>query len=221
MKLPDAIAVMSLPNAVLFPQAVLPLHIFEPRYRAMLKDALAGDRMFSVALMREEPQPGRPEPEPCDVACAGLVRAAVRLGDGTSNVLLQGVSRVRLTGFLGGRPYRLATVEELPTSHTACAGTKTLVAKVAELVDLRHAASSSPVEDSMRALAKVRDPEVLADFSALLLLPDYRQRQEILETVDLRLRLRKLARLFQSEIDQLKGQRQSSAREPDQEFGPN
>jgi ATP-dependent Lon protease len=221
MKLPDTIAVMSLPNAVLFPQAVMPLHIFEPRYRAMLKDALKGDRMFSVALMRGEPQPGHPEPEPCDVACVGIVRAAVTLADGTANVLLQGLSRVRLTAFLEGKPYRLAVTEELPSSHTSCAQTKKLAAKVAELMDLRNAARPSPVEDSLKALAKVNDPEVLADFSALLLLPGFRQKQEILEAVDLRLRLRKLVRLFQSEIDQLKGQRQSSTTEPGEEFGSN
>jgi Lon protease-like protein len=221
MKLSGTIAVMSLPNAVLFPQAVMPLHIFEPRYRAMLEDALGGDRVFSVALMRGEPQPGQPEPEPCDVACVGIVRAAVRLADGTSNVLLQGLSRVRLTGFLEGKPYRLAVAEELPSSHTTCVQTKALAAKVSELMDLRNAARSSSTEDPLKALAKVNDPEVLADFSALMLLPGFRQKQEILETVDLRLRLRKLVRLFQSEIDLLKGQRQSSTMEPGEEFGSN
>src|SRR5437870_582166 len=100
MKLPQEIAVMSLPDAILFPQALLPLYIFEPRYRAMLKDALATHRMFSVALMREQPRPGMTEPEPCDVACVGVVRAAVEMPDGTSNVLLQGLHRVRFTEFI-------------------------------------------------------------------------------------------------------------------------
>ncbi len=221
MKLPDAIAVMSLPNAVLFPQAVLPLHVFAPRYRAMLKDALETNRMFSVALMREEPQPGQPEPEPCDVACVGIVRAAVKLGDGTSNVLLQGYSRVRFTGFREDKPYRVATIEELPSRHASCAKTNALAATVSELVELRGTGKKSLVEDSLKALTSVHDPEVLADFSALLLLPDFRQKQEILETVDLRVRLRKLVRLFQSEIEQLKGHRQASTEQSGEDFGPN
>jgi len=221
MKLPESIPVMSLPNAVLFPQAVMPLYIFEPRYRQMLKDALAGDRMFSVALMRGEPQPGAPEPEPCAVACVGLVRAAVTLADGTSNVLLQGLRRVRLIAFLGGKPYRRAVAEELASTHTSCTQTRLLAAKIAELLDLRGAAKPSPAEVALKALTEVNDPEALADFSALLLLESFREKQEILETLDLRVRVRKLVRLFQREIDHWKQQRHSSPADPGAEFGAN
>jgi len=68
MQLPDAVPVMTLPSATLFPQALLPLYIFEPRYRRMLVDALNTDRMFSVAMQkpgrtRETPDPV-PEPTP-------------------------------------------------------------------------------------------------------------------------------------------------------------
>src|SRR6267378_1924673 len=64
MKLPNEVPVMTLPNATLFPQALLPLYIFEPRYRRMLVDSLHSDRMFSVAMQR----PGRVRHLPFDFA---------------------------------------------------------------------------------------------------------------------------------------------------------
>ena len=61
MELPDAVPVMTLPSATLFPQALLPLYIFEPRYRQMLADMLKSDRMFSVAMQK----PGNKRESPC------------------------------------------------------------------------------------------------------------------------------------------------------------
>ena len=67
MELPLEVPVMTLPSATLFPQALLPLYIFEPRYRRMLKDALDSNRMFSVAMQK----PGRTREIPCPVAGLG------------------------------------------------------------------------------------------------------------------------------------------------------
>ena len=79
MELPNLVPVMTLPNATLFPQALLPLYIFEPRYRQMLVDTLKAKRMFSVAMQR----PGRTRETPCPVAGLGLIRVSVDHQDGT------------------------------------------------------------------------------------------------------------------------------------------
>src|SRR2546430_9255362 len=84
---------MTLPDAILFPQALLPLYIFEPRYQRMLTDALGSHRMFSVALQK----PGRARETPCAVAGLGLIRASVARKDGTSNLVPPGIARVELT----------------------------------------------------------------------------------------------------------------------------
>ena len=83
---------MTLPNATLFPQALLPLYIFEPRYRQMLADALHTNRMFSVAMQR----PGDSREIPSPVAGLGLIRVSVGHRDGTSHLILQGIARVEL-----------------------------------------------------------------------------------------------------------------------------
>jgi len=92
MKLPCEVPVMILPNATLFPQALLPLYIFEPRYRRMLADTLATHRMFCVAMQR----PGSTRETPAPVAGLGLIRVAVEHKDATSHLILQGLPRVQL-----------------------------------------------------------------------------------------------------------------------------
>src|SRR5262245_25985656 len=83
MKLPTAVPVMTLPGATLFPQALLPLYIFEPRYRKMLSDMLRSDRMIIVAMQK----PGCKRETPCDIAGLGLIRVSVGHRDGTSHLI--------------------------------------------------------------------------------------------------------------------------------------
>src|SRR5438094_10116512 len=103
MKIPLEVPVMTLPNATLFPQALLPLYIFEPRYRQMLADALHSDRMFSVAMQR----PGSRREVPSPVAGLGLIRVSVGQRDGTLHLTLQGIARVELEGAQRYQPSRI------------------------------------------------------------------------------------------------------------------
>ncbi len=80
---------MILSNATLFPGAILPLHIFEPRYGRMLSDVLESHRMFAIAMRR----PGARREVPMPVACLGVVRVCVGVPDGTSNLLRNPLER--------------------------------------------------------------------------------------------------------------------------------
>jgi Lon protease-like protein len=113
--LPPTIPIFPLPNAVLFPNVFLPLHIFEPRYRAMVADALRGDRIIGMTLLRpgfDAHYEGRPPVFP--VGCAGLITHSEALPDGRYNIVLRGMERFRITGEDESRAYRLAHVEALP-----------------------------------------------------------------------------------------------------------
>jgi Lon protease-like protein len=221
VKLPEEIAVMALPNAILFPQAVLPLHIFEARYRRMLKDALETHRMFSVALMREEPAPGQPEPHPCDVGCVGIISASFQMADGTSNVLLQGLRRVRYTDFLPGTPYPVAAIEPLDTTHAPDPETGKLAAKIGRMAKLRAAAGKAIPQPLLQALAAVGDAETLADLVSFTLLTNLREKQQLLEMLDLRLRLRKLLQCLDQQTRQIKAQKQLKPTKTEHGFGVN
>ena len=100
-----------LPNVVLFPGAVLPLHIFEQRYKEMTRDALGDNKVIAMALLKpgwEKNYYQRPAIEP--VVCIGKILASEKLDDSTYNFLLQGMQRARIVGEREGRPYRLAEV---------------------------------------------------------------------------------------------------------------
>jgi Lon protease-like protein len=109
--LPPTIPIFPLPNVVLFPQVFLPLHIFEPRYREMIADALAGDRIIGMVLLRpgwEGDYEGRPPVYP--IGCAGLITHAERLTDGRYNIVLKGLEKFRVVGEDATRSYRQAEI---------------------------------------------------------------------------------------------------------------
>jgi uncharacterized protein len=117
--LPSSIPVFPLPNVVLFPTVCLPLHIFEPRYREMVADALEGDRIIGMALLRpgwEGSYEGRPPIYP--VGCAGLITHSERLADGRYNIVLRGLEKFRIVRELGHRSYRLAEIDPIMESLT-------------------------------------------------------------------------------------------------------
>ena len=121
---------MTLPNATLFPQAFLPLYIFEPRYRQMLADALHSDRMFSVAMQK----PGSTRETPSPVAGLGLIRVSVGHRNGTSHLILQGLARVELEEAVRYKPYRIQRIRPMQTPPCDNVTVDALVAKLRELL---------------------------------------------------------------------------------------
>ena len=110
--LPPTIPIFPLPNVVLFPNVFLPLHIFEPWYRTMVADALRGDRIIGMTLLRpgfERDYDGRPAVYP--IGCAGLITHSEPLPDGRFNIVLRGMEKFLIVGEDESRPYRLAHVE--------------------------------------------------------------------------------------------------------------
>ena len=113
--LPGTIPIFPLPNVVLFPNVFLPLHIFEPRYRAMVADALAGDRIIGMVLLQpgyEANYAGRPPV--FAIGCAGVITHTDPLDEGRYNIVLRGLERFRITREDRGKDYRVAQIEVLP-----------------------------------------------------------------------------------------------------------
>ncbi len=210
MKLPPEVPVMILPNATLFPQALLPIYIFEPRYRQMLSDALRSHRMFCVAM--QKPTSVRESPSP--VAGLGLIRVAVDHQDGTSHLVLQGLARVELQGAVRYKPYRIHRVNPLYSRRGNTRRVGALVTRVKLLLrerlklglpfpfpamspkqskgkDSQELPGFSP-SDVLDYLDQITDPEQAADMVSCAVLPGAQERQTILETIDLEGRLSRL-----------------------------
>jgi Lon protease-like protein len=113
--LPTQIPLFPLPNVVLFPNVFLPLHIFELRYRTMVTDALAGDRIIGMTLLKpgyEADYEGRPAIY--SIGCAGVITHAEPLDDGRFNIVLRGLEKFRVLQEDMSQPYRMAVVEPQP-----------------------------------------------------------------------------------------------------------
>ena len=201
---------MTLPNATLFPQALLPLYIFEPRYRQMLADALNTHRMLAVAMQK----PGSTRETPSPVAGLGVIRVSVQHKDNTSHLILQGLARVELAQTVRYKPYRVQRIRLMETPPCDSVAVDALLAKVRELLRERieldlpfpspFAATQSDPDTTSREILKylesLTDPEQIADEVSGNVLPSGADRQAILETVDVEGRLRRLIHFLLAEI---------------------
>lgn len=206
---------MILGEACLFPQAVMPLFIFEPRYQAMLCESLESHRMFCLAMQRFDAKRESPSP----IATLGLVRACVRNPDGTANLVLQGLIRVRLGKISQTRPFRKHLITPIEDDERSSLSVDALMLHALNLVDarlrqnqpvpldlIRQLACGGPhqgetcVEDCIRALQGIDAPGRFADLVATLLLPDPVARQIILQTVRPAERLRHLVTFLSAEV---------------------
>ena len=203
---------MVLPNATLFPHTILPLYIFEPRYQAMLGDALASHRLFSVALQR----PDRTRETPSDIAGVGIIRASVQNKDGTSQMIVQGMTRIQLGRMIQSKPYRVHEIQIYKPKPLKPAVSEALMGKARELIKIifdeglypgaellkklpaseGDATLNSQASDSyqhfLRQIEQLTDPEVFVDAVGGTLLTSPSERQVLLETQGIEERLEHL-----------------------------
>lgn len=199
---------------------MLPLYIFEPKYRRLLAQCLQGNRLFAVAMKK----PGCSREMPCKVAGLGMVRVAVRNEDGTYRLALQGLSRIELGKAIAYRPYRRHRFEVIASDNREIPGLAQLMQQILGLVKIRleqgsaisieilkELASEEPgrqgskrqrqsLEEVLTKMAGAVDPEQLVDLVSCTLLSVPRERQRMLEVVDTEMRLNSLIRFLSAEV---------------------
>lgn len=116
-QVPPVIPLFPLPETVLFPRMLQPLHVFEPRYRQMVADVLAGDHVLGLALLKPgwEPLYHTPRAPIHETTGVGRIVAWEQDPKGNYNILLRGIARAVVLEELPGEPYRQARVEPLVT----------------------------------------------------------------------------------------------------------
>lgn len=206
----DRLPIFPLPDVVLFPHALMPLHVFEPRYRAMTRDVLAGDHMISVVRLRpgfEKDYDGRPPV--FEVAGMGEVVQSQALPDGRFNLLVRGLSRVRIERELPpDMPYRLISARAL---HDEYSGADLGIARAAlEALADRLAAVLPQGGDILRQVVRdAREPGALADVLAASVIVEPNARQDLLETLDVGDRLQKVSDAVAELLRRLPGPKSS------------
>ena len=200
LNLPAHAPVMVLPGASLFPNSLMPLHIFEPRYRAMLAWSLEQERMFCVAPMKPGISEARSEDDFHHTVGLGLVRACVEREDGTSHLMLQGLARVRLTGFLQDTPFRIAELRELRCTTADPLESELLTAKLLEVCAQMRVNGVDVPEAVDEQLRRVQNSAVLSDLVAHTFLRDANHRQDVFEELRVGERIRLLIRHLAAEM---------------------
>jgi Lon protease-like protein len=213
MSLADALErlpIFPLPKVQLFPHALLPLHVFEPRYRALVKDCMAGDPIMAVATLDpglEDENHGRPAVK--RVCGVGLVVAHEPLADGRSNILLRGVTRAEILDELPAEPdpraYRLvrarALDDRVPARLDGPAAVKALVLYADRLARRLPAGG-----ETLRGLARSQPlPGPLSDVLAAALITDAGDRQRLLEELDVGVRVEALTAKLAEIVGGLEG----------------
>lgn len=222
LQVPDTVPVMTLPNTVFFPQALLPLHIFEPRYRQMLQDVLNRDRLFAIARLDPAAARGGASEPAHTVATVGIIRACQKADNDTSNLLLQGVCRVEIQAVVREQPYRLIAIRPLATvSGGNHAQLETERLEVMRLLNLRRRLGTPVPKGMTQFLESIEDTDTFADVAAFNLCDDGEFKQELLEELDTRRRLRRFAARLKTEIEDQKLRRKLQGRLPDDHITDN
>lgn len=179
--------VFPLPSVVLLPGSAAPLHIFEPRYRAMVKDALATDGIFAMAQVlpgQESLLPNKPQLE--EMLCVGLITMNEELEDGRFNLVLVGMARARLKNELpSAHPYREVEAEFIEEEVLEAEADVSLRRAVVELV----ARLPTQVGQRVAQVASRVSGGALADVVASTFMQDPARRFEVLNQTDVRLRM--------------------------------
>ena len=199
MDLPSIIPVFPLPNVVLFPGAPLPLHIFEPRYRQMVRDTAAGHEIIGMVLLRGDWQKRYYEnPETFDTGCAGKLVNVESLPDGKFNIVLHGLREFSVRRHVFDKPYRQAEVTWRTGGHTGISNERR--AGLAQL--LGQFLRATPSSQAHRLL---HDPslsdELLVNFFSFALDIEPLEKQGLLEAATLTARAERLTEIVEFHIE--------------------
>jgi ATP-dependent Lon protease len=205
IEIPREVPVMTLSQTVLFPQAMMPLFIFEPRYREMLSTVLEEDRIFAVAALDERDDDAEVLETPYSIAGVGVVRACKQNPDGTSNLILQGLARVEFENFVCEEPYRRARIQQIMSESDGSEETlDSIQPTLLALVQIQMRLGAEIPQEVLQFLSNIKEPESVLDLTIYTLCPSGSFKQELLETRGILARFDKFERFLRSQVERLK-----------------
>ncbi|MBD5780237.1 LON peptidase substrate-binding domain-containing protein [Pelagicoccus sp. NFK12] len=189
MNIPEEVPAMILPGTVLLPKTIMPLRIFEERYRRMLADSLGSDRVFAISASLPG-EPSLPFPSTNDacepIATVGLIRMSSQNPDGTSLLMLEGTERVRIESVVQREPYPLLRVTKLPSTHRPQDEFEAeIVVDLLDKVDVIDEMLGAEGGDAAVACHAIDDLEMLAHFIMQTYCTSEETLQRTLETTNI------------------------------------
>ncbi len=199
--LPDALPILPLRETVTYPDTLTPLAVGQERSIKLVNDVLSGNRMLAMVASKD-PENDTPGPDDLyGVGVAGTVARMMKVPDGTLRILVQGSERIRIVDYVTEQPYLVARIEAMPDvieeSTELEALTRNVQSTFSEIIE----AIPYLPEELQLAVANLDDPSALGHLIAGALRISTEEKQELLETVDVTRRLRRLSEILTRELE--------------------
>jgi ATP-dependent Lon protease len=199
--LPDALPILPLRETVTYPDTLTPLAVGQERSIKLVNDVLSGNRMLAMVASKD-PELDAPGPDDLyGVGVVGTVARMMKVPDGTLRILVQGSERIRILEYVSEQPYLVARIEEMPDVIEASTELEALTRNVqATFSEIIEAIPYLP-EELQLAVANLDEPSALSHLIAGALRISTEEKQELLETVDVTKRLRRLSEILTRELE--------------------
>lgn len=198
--IPEEVPVFPLPNGLLFPETEVPLYIFEPRYRQMLADCFRTHKFMALSLFKPGWQ-SNVEPIPShEMVGVGYLRVVIDNDDGTSHVLLHGVTRAKILRYTQMTPYRIARLERIPDVIEDPKELMRLCRQLKKLLVQKIRWDSENPGLDPHFEHEMDNPIALSHMASFLIRGNPYLKQDLLETVNSNCRIRHLIDLLEEEI---------------------
>jgi ATP-dependent Lon protease len=199
--LPDALPILPLRETVTYPDTLTPLAVGQERSVKLVNDVLSGNRMLAMVASRD-PENDAPGPTDLyDVGVAGSVARMMKVPDGTLRILVQGAERIRIERYVSEQPYLVARIEPVPDVLDPSTELEALTRNVQSTFTQIIEAIPYLPEELQLAVANIDDPSALSHLIAGALRISTEEKQELLETVDVTRRLRRLSEILTRELE--------------------
>lgn len=198
----EEVCLFPLPQVVLLPGSVLPLHIFEDRYKIMTEDLMKNDSILAMSLLRTLPKMGKPLPS--HICGAGKINLIHEYPDGRKNIYVEGMKRVKIIKILQEKPYLKALAECLPDKPFESVLEEQKNLEELLLLTKRWVFLKKELDDEyLKYVNLFSQPHQLADFIGFNFVPLIEEKQILLETVCRKTRVDKIKNFLTAEIGQL------------------
>ncbi|MHB8909682.1 MAG: endopeptidase La [Syntrophales bacterium] len=204
VQIPEILPVLPLSGAFVFPKMLFPLEASGPSEITLIDEAMAGDRLIGVVMLRQKPESGelsRRKEDYYSIGTSVVILRMAKTAENKAQLLLQGISRFRILEIVEGKPYLQARIENLEDVEVKDIEVEALVANLTGLFE-RVVKLSPFLPQEFGAMVKtITDPGVLADLVASVINATIEEKQKILEILDVKERLREVTRLVNHQVE--------------------
>ncbi len=205
VEIPDVIPILPLRNSVLFPGSIIPIDVGRRKSVRLIEDAISKERPVIGILTQKEARTEDPkEKDMYRVGCAARILKVIKLAKDNFSVILQGVSRVQVEGFEGAEPFIMAKVKSVPDPSTADVELDALVMNLKDIAKRVVKLMPELPKEAGALVDSVTEPGHLADLITSNLELEVAEKQEILETFDLKARMRQVLQFLSRQLEVLK-----------------